>query len=249
MSKDIIYLGDTKLDQAASYLAGIMSYRNIEFDYLDSDERFTDDLLENSYKGIIISDYPSANFSTEQLDRIFEKVKAGVGLLMIGGWDTFTGLGGGYNKTVLKDILPVTMSEMDDRMNYYAPCMIEQNISHQITNSVPFDKNPPAIAGYNLLKAKDGSEMVLSVKKYRVSKEQDFSFTCERTDPLLVLGEFGKGRIAAYAGDVAPHWAGGFVDWGDERITLQADGTREVEVGNWYITFFGNIVNWICCQV
>lgn len=246
MIKDILYLGDTKLDQAASYLAGVMSYSKISFDYLAEDTAFADEFLENDYKGIVISDYPSANFSTEQLDRICERVKGGVGFLMIGGWGTFTGLDGGYNKTVLKDALPVTMSETDDRMNCYAPCMIEQNITHNITDSIPFDKNPPAIAGYNLLKVKDDSETVLSVKKYRVSKEQDFSFICERTDPLLVLGSFGDGRVAVYAGDVAPHWAGGFVDWGEERIILRAQGASEVEVGNWYVKFFGNIVQWIC---
>lgn len=246
MNKDILYLGDTELDQAASYLAGIMSYCNIAFDYLAENTAFTDEILETDYKGIIISDYPSANFSTEQLGIICERVKAGTGLLMVGGWGSFVGLNGGYNETVLKDVLPVIMNDTDDRVNCSAPCIIQQNIVHEITESVPFNENPPVIAGYNLLNAKDESKTVLSVKKYRVSKEQDFSFICERTDPLLVLGSFGKASIAAYASDVAPHWAGGFVDWGDERLTLQAKGAGEVEVGNWYIEFFGNIVQWIC---
>jgi hypothetical protein len=34
----VLYLGDTSLDTAASYLAGVMTYFDIGFDYVASDE-------------------------------------------------------------------------------------------------------------------------------------------------------------------------------------------------------------------
>jgi hypothetical protein len=51
--------------------------------------------------------------------------------------------------------------------------------------------------------------------------------------PLLVTGQHGAGRVAAITTDVAPHWVGGFVDWGDARVAAQADGAPAIEVGNW----------------
>ena len=38
---------------------------------------------------------------------------------------------------------------------------------------------------------------------------------------------------------------GGFVDWGDSRHVLCAEGAEEIEVGNWYVEFFGNLVKWV----
>jgi len=59
----------------------------------------------------------------------------------------------------------------------------------------------------------------------------------------LVVGEFGRGRTAALATDVAPHWCGGLVDWGDRRLVRQVGGGR-IEVGNWYAELFRNLLVW-----
>ncbi len=246
MGQKILYLGDTALDQAASYLAGILEHAQVEFDYLPSDKAFTDDLLTEDVAAMVISDYPSANFTEAQLSRLSERVHEGMGLLMIGGWESFTGCAGGYNSTCLKDILPVQMSDADDRVNSAAACVIRQDADHPIVDSVPFRQSPPCLTGYNRLTAKPETQTVLSVLKHSITDGPDgFTFACEHTDPLLVVGVCGKGRVAAYASDVAPHWAGGFVDWGEKHIALKAPGAEEVEVGNWYIRFFRQLIQWI----
>ena len=48
-----------------------------------------------------------------------------------------------------------------------------------------------------------------------------------------MVGRHGYGRTAALATDVAPHWVGGLVDWGDQRITQKVT-EDSIEVGNWY---------------
>jgi uncharacterized membrane protein len=126
MNNCVLYLGDTNLETVASYLAGVMSYFGIEFDYLASDERFGSSLLNKEYKAMIISDYPAVNFSKAQIHKIVDKVKNGMGLLMIGGWESFSGLSGGYNNTLFAEILPVKMLEGDDRINTYSVCVIEK---------------------------------------------------------------------------------------------------------------------------
>ena len=61
--------------------------------------------------------------------------------------------------------------------------------------------------------------------------------------PMLVVGQYGKGRTAAMATDVAPHWVGGLVDWGPNRLTepVADDG---IEVGDSYAILFSRLVKW-----
>lgn len=245
MSSKFLYLGDTKLDQAARYLAGVMTNYNIRYDYYDSDTLFNDKWLENDYKGVIVSDYPASNFSQDQMSVIASKVNEGMGLVMIGGWDSFTGLTGGYNKTIFADVLPVVMSDEDDRVNCFGPCVVVKDAPHDIIQSLPFDSHAPLVGGFNAFRAKDDGLVVLSTKQYGVScKAGKYNFTEGESNPLLVVGSFGKGRVAAFASDVAPHWIGPLVDWGDERLTAHAKGAGPIEVGNWYALFFLNLLRW-----
>ena len=62
---------------------------------------------------------------------------------------------------------------------------------------------------------------------------------------MLVLGTHGQGRTAALTTDLAPHWVGGLVDWGDgERVKAQAAGGFEIEVGNFYAQLVANLLVW-----
>lgn len=246
MDDRVLYLGDTALNGAAAYLAGVMSYYSLDFDYLASDKKFNDSLLGNSYSAVIISDYPAGNFSPEQLVTIAERVNAGVGLLMMGGWESFTGAAGEYNNTILKDVLPVVMQDSDDRVNCSAPCLIEKLCEHKIIDSLPFDKESPTIGGFNRLQSKPDGITILSARPFKASRiGTNFVFTpSEEADPLLVIGSYGKGRTCAFASDPAPHWVGGLVDWGDSRIQAQAPHADAIEVGNWYAKLLVNIINW-----
>jgi uncharacterized membrane protein len=246
MDKTILYCGDTGIREAASYLAGVMAHFSISFDYLASDQRFDEQCLARAYRGIILSDYPSKNFTHDQLAKLAEKVSQGMGLLMIGGWASFTGAGREYTDTALKDVLPVVMQEQDDRVNSWQPCVIEKRMAHAILDELPFDRCSPSVGGFNRLQAKPGAETILTVRQIGISqKPGKLHFTPSAdTSPLLVVGQFGLGRVAAFASDVAPHWVGGLVDWGDSRITVRAEGSGPREVGNWYAAFFGNLIRW-----
>jgi len=246
MGKSVLYLGDTAIEGAASYLAGVMHAHNIAFDYLPSDERFSASILTADCRAVIISDYPARNFSPDQLNSLAERVAEGVGLLMLGGWESFTGSGGDYNNTVLKDILPVVMRPRDDRMNCPQPCLIEKVKDHEIVNSLPFDEYPPSIGGFNRFTAKGDAETILLARRFDVCLRcGKFLFTpSAQADPLLVLGSCAKSRVCAFATDAAPHWVGGLVDWGDTRLEAQAPGANAIEVGNYYAELFANLINW-----
>jgi hypothetical protein len=69
--------------------------------------------------------------------------------------------------------------------------------------------------------------------------------TLTETFPLLVTGQYGKGRTAALATDVAPHWVGGWVDWGKKRIIQKLDNGNSIEVGEHYMQFFTQLLRWV----
>ena len=75
-------------------------------------------------------------------------------------------------------------------------------------------------------------------------REEKLSFAAKEY-PLLAFGAFGKGKTAALTTDLAPHWVGGWVDWGTERLTAQAPGGNEVEVGQFYAQFISQLAGFL----
>jgi uncharacterized membrane protein len=240
----VLYMGDTSLETAASYLAGVMTHFKIGFDYVASDDgadRFLVD--EAEYRLIILSDYPAKNLEPDQMERIATWVKRGRGLLMIGGWESFQGIGGSYSGTLIEKILPVRISQDDDRVNYSFPCLVSKREEHPILADLPFGE-PPCIGGYNRVTAKAEAQVLLEAIRFRTQAEANSCmFTEAGRDVLLAVGEHGRGRTAAFTSDAAPHWVGGFVDWGDQRISCDIVG-EEVEVGAFYANFLNNLIRW-----
>ena len=246
MKKKILYAGDTSLATAASYLAGGLTYKGLEFDYLARDQPLRPVLSGPKYGLYIISDYPVNNWRDEDFACVVTAVDAGAGLLMIGGWESFHGLAGEYNQSPLAEVMPVEMLGNDDRVNSSQPWIIEKRREHPILEGLPFDENPSYVGGFNRLKTKERGLEILSLRRLSIIASSDNRFKCEllESEPLLVVGSYGAGRTAAFASDVAPHWVGGFVDWGERRITARASGSEEVEVGCDYATFFLQLVEW-----
>lgn len=240
----VLYLGDTSLDTAASYLAGVMTHFKIGFDYVASDEQADRFLVEEAeYRLVILSDYPAGNLKSDQMEKIVTWVGQGRGLLMIGGWDSFQGIGGSYSGTPIEEILPVRISPADDRVNYPFPCLVGKRGEHPILADLPFGE-PPCIGGYNRVTAKADAQVLLEAIRFRTQAEaSSCMFTEEGRDVLLAVGEYDRGRTAAFTSDAAPHWVGGFVDWGYRRISCEIAGA-EVEVGAFYAEFFNNLIRW-----
>jgi uncharacterized membrane protein len=245
MDAQVLYMGDTSLETAASYLAGVLKTFGLEFDYVSSSERCPDHLLDKPYCVVVLSDYPAANFTSAQLAMLKAKVTDGLGLVMIGGWESFIGQGGNYDTTILNEILPVTMQKTDDRVNWSGPCIVEKTGDHAIVTNLPFSEELPVVAGFNEVKVKPNAVTILSARRFGVTKSSNiYTFTAQGISPLLVVGTCAKGRVATFMSDVAPHWVGGLVDWGKKRITVKAHGASEVEFGEHYASLFANIIRW-----
>ena len=95
----VLYCGDTSLGGAAAYLAGLMTSWGWNFTYMPSDQQLSNSELAAEYSLIIFSDYPASLAKSSLQDRLIERVTAGTGLLMIGGWESYHGLGGDWDGT------------------------------------------------------------------------------------------------------------------------------------------------------
>jgi len=82
---------------------------------------------------------------------------AGASILMIGGWGSFRGYDGHYEKTPLASVLPVSMSEGDDRIQGAACYRIEACKPLRLLKGLDFSEAPP-IAGYNRVKNRARSQ-------------------------------------------------------------------------------------------
>jgi uncharacterized membrane protein len=254
LSRSILYCGDTELNGAASYLAGLMTAWGWHFDYVPSHQQITPAMMEMPRSLLILSDFPSTQFDANCQQLAIKQIENGAGLLMIGGWESFHGFGGNWDGTSLGSVLPVEILTRDDRMNFDQSAWLTPAQDHPIISGLPWYLRPPAIGGMNLVAAKPDSCVVLNAQSFVISKARPaddttadstaWSFSSRDSFPALVLGEFGKGRTAAFMSDAAPHWVGGFVDWGMPRVTGQAMGGPVIEVGSDYAKFWKQLLQW-----
>lgn len=137
----------------------------------------------------------------DRLRLTLEAVKAGKGIMLLGGWYSFTGeMGkGGWGRTLLKELLPVLCLDYEDLVETTEGFSVEMTeAGKKIFKKIPFRSMPPLL-GYNKTIPKKEGRILLKVK--------------ETGDPLLAVRDFGQGRVLAYTSDPAPHWGCNFVYW------------------------------------
>ena len=165
----------------------------------------------DAFDVVVISDIGSNSFllpdetflrsekSPNKLGLVADYVGRGGGLVMIGGYLSFTGIDGKarYGMSPLADVLPVDLMPTDDRVEISDGLKVDVcDPAHPVLGGTPAEW--PMLLGYNRTFPKEGSTVV--------ARTGD--------DPLLVVGEYGRGRSVAFTSDLAPHWAPPeFVEW------------------------------------
>ncbi|MCF0235081.1 MAG: hypothetical protein HUK22_08935, partial [Thermoguttaceae bacterium] len=206
----------------------------------------------------ILSDYSRKNFLPGDMERIAALVREkGAGLLMLGGWSSYFGRLGEYQGTPIADVLPVVMGNSDDRGNDWSPVLLRPTtLDHPILAGLPWE-TAPGVGGFNRFAAKSGATTLIEGVRTRTTwknlvadglNADDVQIEFLEKLPFLVVDSCGAGRVAAFASDVAPHWIGGMVDWGKERVFQElperlGDGIS-VEIGADYARFFINLLKW-----
>jgi uncharacterized membrane protein len=205
----------TEYEEGAGVFLGALAQAGHEVTYVRGHEvslRFpkTREQLD-VFDVVVISDIGSNSFllpdetflrslkSPNRLALVADYVRQGGGLVMVGGYLSFTGIDGKarYGMSPLAEVLPVTMLPHDDRIERSEGATVEVCVpDHPVLGGTP--SQWPPLLGYNRLIAKPGAVVV--------ARSGD--------DPVLVVGEYGQGRAAAFASDLAPHWAPPeFMNW------------------------------------
>jgi uncharacterized membrane protein len=155
------------------------------------------------YDVVVISDVGANSFqlppqtfgrsipSPDRSALVRDFVERGGGVLMVGGYLTFSGVDAKarWGRTPLAAALPVAVLDRDDRVEL--PHGVRPRVvgGHGIVDGL--DPCWPALLGLNEVTAKPEASVLAECDGY----------------PLLVVGGYGEGRSAAFTSDVAPHWA------------------------------------------
>lgn len=186
-----------------------MSADRIRAEFPMTEEQFAE------WDVIILSDVGYNNFALlpgnrERIvpmgpDRIgnFRKwVENGGGLIMAGGYTTFSGIEGKgiWGGTPIEALLPVTCERgIDDRIEVPDGAKLDVlQPEHPILQGVTFDSER-IILGYNRVFLKPDAKLLMET----------------RGDVFLAVTEPGKGRTVAYTTDPVYHWCGNLHEWAD----------------------------------
>ncbi|GAA1822460.1 cytoplasmic protein [Planosporangium flavigriseum] len=205
----------TEYEEGAGVFLGALADSGFDVTYLRAHEissRFPKERAElEAYDVVVLSDVGANSFllcdetflrseiTVNRLSLLVEYVKGGGGLVMVGGYMSFSGIDGRarYGMSPLAEVLPVAMLDYDDRVEVPEGLVATVDLpEHAVLGGTPAEW--PRLLGYNRVIAKADSTVVARTGE----------------DPLLVVGRAGAGHSVAFASDLAPHWAPPeFVNW------------------------------------
>lgn len=165
------------------------------------------DLKLGEYDAYILGEVDAAALGPQQLQTLATNVAAGKGLLMIGGRGSFGW--GNYRNTPIETLLPIKFNPLEgsaglneaqlSRFFLEGPLPIVPQ-THPVTrlasdaqNATLWKKIPPLAWAHKFDAVKTGPGI-------RVLLET------QAGDPLLVSGEYGRGRVLAFAGESTYRW-------------------------------------------
>ncbi len=235
---------------SANYYMGVFNFMKARVTHVPSAKTLKPSVLSAGHDAIIFSDFSRANLPAASEKKIAECVQRGAGLLMIGGWGSFSGPFGKWRGSLVEKLLPVRCAAGDDRVNYPQGAYPVLKSEHAIVRGLSW-KRPPMFCGLNRFAAKSGAITVLEAAPVnalavnRPAKRAALNFTARPSIPFLAVSSNPRLRTAALATDLAPHWCGGLVDWGTQRMKLRVNDRIQVEVGDGYVRFISGMVRWL----
>lgn len=212
--------GSVRFQTGATPLLDALKDSEFQIEYMtahDAAEGFPFEISGlDGYNIIILSDIGANTFLLppdvwlrskcvpNRLRMLKEWVEAGGNLIMMGGYFSFQGIDGKarWRKTAVEDTLPVTCLPWDDRIEIPEGAVAEITAPEHPVMAGLTDMVWPPILGVNEVELREGAQVLAKLPDDQGGH------------PLLVLGNHGKGRTAAWTSDIAPHWLSPeFCEW------------------------------------
>lgn len=168
------------------------------------------------YDAIVIGDLHASALSATALRAIANRVRRGAGVLLMGGYRSYGA--GNYGGSPLDPVFPVELppqrqawnAPVNPRLHILEDISLRPTRPHPVTTFAPEPDNSrlwsrlPPLKGANRLKlrAAPGIQVLLEGPD---------------REPILTTGEYGEGRVLAFAGDTTWRW------WlaGDQKLHQQ----------------------------
>lgn len=187
-----------EVEHIAAHMVG-QSFPKSPEDLAKYDAIILSDIGSNSFyltNHVFLEGKPQINY----IQMMKDFVLSGGGLLMVGGYMSFTGIDAKarFKNTPLNDVLPIEMLDYDDRIENSSGIIPKTTSKdHPIMSGI--DEAWKPFLGYNKLQAKKSCPVIATIGE---------------DDVFIAAGEFGKGRSAAFASDCATHWGTvEFMEW------------------------------------
>ncbi len=159
------------------------------------------------YDVFLIGDLPAEAIESDDWQRLADRIGEGKGLMMMGGYHSFSV--GKYAKTPLATVLPVHMhlftsdkldSESLRRWHWAGPIPLIPVRDHPVTRLGDRQANAAIWKSLPPLKGANRFAGVKQAPGIQVLLESPAKH------PILVAGEYGDGRVLAFAGDTTWQW-------------------------------------------
>lgn len=239
----LLFAGET-IGGSANYYMGVLNFLKARVTHVPSSKILTPSAVSAAHDAFILSDFSRKNMTAAAEKKIAERVARGAGLMMIGGWGSFSGPFGQWRGSRIEKLLPVRCAKGDDRVNFPQGAYPVLRRNHAIVRGLSW-KRPPMFCGLNRLSARPRSVTVLEALPVLARAQPALRLQSARSVPFLVVNADPTIRTAALATDLAPHWCGGLVDWGPKRMKLRVNDRVQVEVGSDYVRFISGMARWL----
>ncbi len=166
-----------------------------------------DAFSKGNYDAYILGDCDSLALGNDNLKQLAAEVERGKGLITLGGYHSYGP--GGYRNTPLRDLLPIEMDRLArqdfdlpdvQRWHVPGPLVMLPTRPHPVTTLAVPSENEQVWRELRPLKGANrwaGVKDVPGVQLLAASPEGI---------PLLAAGEYGRGRVLAFAGDSTWQW-------------------------------------------
>jgi hypothetical protein len=164
-------------------------------------------LQKNEYDVLLLGNIPAAALGDEAQQQLLKNVEQGRGLLVLGGVRAFGA--GNYLGSPLANALPLTFDRFEkqdfdspDRRDLFlpGPLALQPQGVHPVTRLA---EGAEGVQLWSRLPPLDFANRFSGVK---TSPGVRVLLTGPRQEPLLVAGEYGSGRVLAFAGESTYRW-------------------------------------------
>ncbi len=214
----VLYLeGQPRLEQ--TYLRRSLAQSpdlDITYQWIPSDtsSRWPVDLeplfTPGRYDVYLLGDLDSAALGEKQLAMLRERIAEGAGLVTLGGFHAYER--GGYASTAIAEVLPVKLDRSIPRAATNETPSNNDAAAGQLAGEVTVKIAQPHPITRIVVDAGDGwsaARPLLGANRFagpKIAPGVQVLLESPGEDPLLVIGEFGRGRTAAVAFDSTWRW-------------------------------------------